>query len=319
MLKKTTVLAIAFFLLHNVFAQNSKSETSTNSELNKELTIANKTDYENTNKNRIEIDSTRIKGYKMTPSGVEYRLLYDSKEGRKPQKDETILANLRMSVMSTDSVLMETFSTDQKQYLPYDDVSLKEVFEQLNVGDSVEFHISADTLFQKTFNVPTPIWIQPGERIRFVMKVEDVFTQEELQKKNMEQMESYRKMDEENLKAYIANLQNVKTTQSGLMYIIEKEGKGKIAAPGQKIATVYRGYFINGEIFDENTDREKPFEFELGQGQVIPGWDEGIALTKKGGKYKFIIPWSLAYGERGSAPIMPFTSVIFDVEIIDIK
>lgn len=258
-------------------------------------------------------------GYKKTESGLEYKILADDKEGKVPGKGDVFLANLRMSVMSTDSVLMETFSTDQKQYLPYDEASLKEVFEQLTAGDSVEFHISADSLFQKTFNVPTPPWLQPGERIRFVMKVEDVFTQEELQKKNMEQMESYRKMDEEGLKAYVADLQNVKTTPSGLMYIIEKEGTGKTPEKGNQVSILYKGYFTNGQTFDENTDPTKPFEFAIGLGQVIPGWDEGVMLMKKGGKYKLIVPWNLAYGERGSGPIMPYSSLVFDLEVLDIK
>jgi FKBP-type peptidyl-prolyl cis-trans isomerase len=258
-------------------------------------------------------------GYKKTESGLEYKILADDKEGKVPGKGDVFLANLRMSVMSTDSVLMETFSTDQKQYLPYDEASLKEVFEQLTAGDSVEFHISADSLFQKTFNVPTPPWLQPGERIRFVMKVEDVFTQEELQKKNMEQMESYRKMDEEGLKAYVADLQNVKTTPSGLMYIVEKEGTGKTPEKGNQVSILYKGYFTNGQTFDENTDPTKPFEFAIGLGQVIPGWDEGVMLMKKGGKYKLIVPWNLAYGERGSGPIMPYSSLVFDLEVLDIK
>ncbi len=258
-------------------------------------------------------------GYKKTESGLEYKILVDDKEGKVPGKGDVFLANLRMSVMSTDSVLMETFSTNQKQYLPYDEASLKEVFEQLTAGDSVEFHISADSLFQKTFNVPTPPWLQPGERIRFVMKVEDVFTQEELQKKNMEQMESYRKMDEEGLKAYVADLQNVKTTASGLMYIVEKEGTGKSPEKGNQVSILYKGYFTNGQTFDENTDPTKPFEFAIGLGQVIPGWDEGVMLMKKGGKYKLIVPWNLAYGERGSGPIMPYSSLIFDLEVLDIK
>jgi|LakMenE01Jun11ns_1017448.scaffolds.fasta_scaffold9764114_2 FKBP-type peptidyl-prolyl cis-trans isomerase FkpA len=258
-------------------------------------------------------------GYKKTESGLEYKILQDDKEGKVAGKGDVFLANLRMSVMSTDSVLMETFSTDQKQYLPYDEASLKEVFEQLSAGDSVEFHISADSLFQKTFNVPTPPWLKPGERIRFVMKVEDVFTQEELQKKNMEQMESYRKMDEDGLKAYVAGLQNVKTTASGLMYIIEKEGTGKAAVKGNQVSMLYKGYFTNGQTFDENSDPSKPFEFAVGLGQVIPGWDEGVMLMKKGGKYKLIVPWNLAYGERGSGPIMPYSSLIFDLEVLDIK
>ncbi len=77
--------------------------------------------------------------------------------------------------------------------------------------------------------------------------------------------------------------------------------------------------FLDGEKFDSSYDRGEPFEFTLGAGQVIKGWDEGISYMKEGGKATLIMPSSLAYGAYGAGIIPPYTSLIFEVELIDVK
>jgi FKBP-type peptidyl-prolyl cis-trans isomerase FkpA len=259
------------------------------------------------------------KDFKKTESGIEYRFLKDDKESINASAGDVLLSNLRMSIESNDSLLMETFSTNSLQYLPYEEPSLKQIFSLLSKGDSVEFFINADTLFQKTFGMPTPPWIASGERIRFIMAVSDILNQEQLETKNKEQLESMRMEDEQSLKAYLEKQPNVKTTESGLMYIVVKEGKGKAPKRGDQVSMLYTGYFTNEDVFDENQSKDEPFKFSVGLGQVIPGWDEGVLLMKEGAQYKFIIPWNLAYGESGSGPIMPFSSLVFDVELLKVN
>src|SRR5690606_35260807 len=99
------------------------------------------------------------------------------------------------------------------------------------------------------------------------------------------------------LDAYLATQQDVRQTASGLRYVVVKATGGKQAKKGNKVSMLYKGYLLNGEVFDQNQDgSHPPFEFTLGLGQVIQGWDEGVALMKEGEQYKFIIPWKLAYG-----------------------
>ena len=82
----------------------------------------------------------------------------------------------------------------------------------------------------------------------------------------------------------------------------------------------YRGTLFDGTQFDASYDRNEPFTFELGVGQVIAGWDEGIALMKKGGKATLLIPSAIGYGERGAGDMIPpFTPLVFEVELIDFK
>jgi len=110
------------------------------------------------------------------------------------------------------------------------------------------------------------------------------------------------------------------TTESGLAYFMIKEGEGVQASAGKTVSVHYTGKLADGTKFDSSHDRGQPIEFPLGEGRVIPGWDEGIALLKVGGKATFIIPPHLAYGERGAGGVIPpNATLIFEVELMGIK
>ena len=109
------------------------------------------------------------------------------------------------------------------------------------------------------------------------------------------------------------------TTQSGLKYLILSKGKGAHAELNKNVEVHYTGYLTNGKVFDSSVERSDPIEFILGTGQVIPGWDEGIALMNIGDKFRLIIPSNLAYGEKGAGEVIPPNStLIFDVQLINI-
>ncbi|NGY38206.1 peptidylprolyl isomerase [Flavobacterium sp. XN-5] len=109
-------------------------------------------------------------------------------------------------------------------------------------------------------------------------------------------------------------------TESGLRYQFIQKGEGKQAAAGKMVSVHYEGSLENGKVFDSSYPRKKPIEFKLGQGQVIEGWDEGIALLKVGDKARFVIPSHLGYGSRGAGgAIPPNATLIFDVELMDVK
>ena len=108
--------------------------------------------------------------------------------------------------------------------------------------------------------------------------------------------------------------------ESGLIYISKEDGTGTQAEDGKKVSVHYTGKLLDGTVFDSSIDKGEPFVFTLGQGQVIRGWDEGIALMKEGGKATFIIPSDLGYGSRGAGnQIPPFSPLLFEVELIDVE
>ena len=97
-------------------------------------------------------------------------------------------------------------------------------------------------------------------------------------------------------------------------------GDGATAAAGQSVSVHYTGWLTNGQKFDSSVDRNDPFEFNLGRGQVIPGWDQGVAGMQVGGKRKLTIPPELAYGSRGAGGVIPpNATLVFEVELLGIR
>ena len=111
----------------------------------------------------------------------------------------------------------------------------------------------------------------------------------------------------------------VVTTKSGLKYEDLKEGTGAEAKKGDSVDVHYTGWLTDGKKFDSSKDRNMPFNFRLGAGDVIQGWDEGVAGMKVGGKRKLMIPPELGYGAKGKGPIPPNAELIFEVELLKIK
>jgi peptidylprolyl isomerase len=110
------------------------------------------------------------------------------------------------------------------------------------------------------------------------------------------------------------------TTESGLMYYDFEEGTGDTPEAGQQVVVHYTGWLKDGTKFDSSLDRGTPFPFTLGVGQVIPGWDEGVATMKVGGKRQLVIPPELGYGETGAAgAIPPNATLIFEVELLEVQ
>ena len=120
-------------------------------------------------------------------------------------------------------------------------------------------------------------------------------------------------------KEYLANNakeEGVKVTESGLQYLVVKEGNGKKPGPNDVVTVHYTGRLIDGTVFDSSVERGEPATFAVGQ--VIPGWVEGLQLMSEGSAYRLFIPSELAYGEHGTGPIQPDSTLIFDVQLLKV-
>ncbi len=134
-------------------------------------------------------------------------------------------------------------------------------------------------------------------------------------------IESYatRKNDaDQEILSYLAdNNIDVKPNLSGLVYIPIKEGKGETPQLGDKVAFHYKGYFLNGEVFDSSYEKSYPLIIELGNDMIIKGLEETLLLMNKGAQSMVVIPFYMAYNDMENAPVPPYSNLIFEVEMLD--
>ena len=192
-------------------------------------------------------------------------------------------------------------------------------------GDSAHFLMRADSFLLKSAGMRSlPEYIKESDQILFCSRMVELIPKamfEELRRQETEkqaaEMSAKSAAEKGNRDEYLKknNITQSPTT-SGLIVVMNQEGSGEKPQNGQKVTVHYTGYLTDGTKFDSSVDRGEPFSFSLGVGQVIKGWDEGIALLKPGAKAKLIIPSSIGYGARNMGSIPPFSTLIFDVELI---
>jgi len=263
---------------------------------------------------------------KTTKSGLRYKINTHKDGSRKPKAGELMLVNFVIKT-STDSIFSSTYR-DIKKPVPFQVMSdtiknghvESEGVNLLTEGDSATFMVIADTFFMQN-RQPVPPGIKAGSDLKIIIKVVKVQTIPEYQAGLQAMAGDQKKKDQKQIQDYLASkkITNVQTTASGISYTIEKEGTGDVPKAGNNIMVNYKGKLLNGTFFDSSEKSGKPFEFPVGVGAVIPGWDESLLLLKKGSKANLYIPSGLAYGPNGSGPIPANSVLIFEVEVVDIK
>lgn len=265
---------------------------------------------------------------KIATGSIDYKFERQLKSGKKPAKGDMLTLNLSYSLQrpTGDTLLFDSkFLPQQSIRVPLNSPGFKgdimEALEMLETGDSITFTVPADSFFLRTAGSEIPKHIPPNSKlifhvglIRFVTQKEYQFERAQLDTISMEQ----EKLD---LRRYlIENNIKIQPRKSGLIIIPSTAGGGPKPQRGDTVKVHYTGYLMNGQKFDSSVDRGEPFSFVLGMGQVIAGWDEGIAELQTGGKAKFIIPSSIGYGPRGAGQtIPPFATLIFEVELLKIE
>lgn len=240
----------------------------------------------------------------------------DTLNKRKTKMDDLVDIDYHMSIASNDSVLAETFTKNQPVTVPASHPSFSGIFKQMKKGDRVNIVISADSFYKYTINAPLPSYIKPGDSLRFYIKVHDIMNEPEFAAKEYAKELAQTREDSLVAVKFLSQFQRINKTHTGLHYTISKPGTGKQPVAGNKVTVKYRGYLMNGKVFESN---QQGFTFILGSKDVIAGWNEGIKLMREGGRFKFIIPPHLAYGGSGADIIPPFTTIVFDIDLISVE
>lgn len=258
-------------------------------------------------------------------SGLKYKFIVHNKNGIKPEIGDILVLNMKYST-EDDSLLFNTREFTRKYHTQmkepsHEGGSIEDAFAMMSVGDSARFLIDAQSFFQKTRKSDIPPYIKPGSKLIFDIKLVNIQSIEEFEEERRAIRHSNENEQEEMkiLNAYLerANI-NVEPFNSGLYYIEEVKGTGKQAEFGKTLIVHYTGTFIDGKVFDSTLRHNEPLTFILGEKEKIQ-WEEGIAKMKEGGRSKLIIPSHLAYGGTQTGPIPPYSTLIFEVELLEVK
>lgn len=264
---------------------------------------------------------SKYKGFKKDKeSGIYYKFYVQNKDSVQAQTGDAV--SLMYQLALKDSILVPSMPIEELVRESFYKGDVYDAIRMMHVGDSATFILDADTFF----------YYMGGENpfdtkeLYFTFKMTDLMPKAEVEAMMQAQedqynayMEQARAAEDSLMQNYIAkNKIKVTPTASGLYFIPKKSGKGAMAANGQKVAVHYVGKLLDGTEFDNSIKRGEPIEFILGQGQVIPGWDEGISMMNEGAKAVLLIPSKLAYGERGNQAIPPCSPLVFDVELVKI-
>lgn len=261
------------------------------------------------------------RNYKTTARGLKYTINKKGNGGR------TIMAGYYVTCRWWLKTMKDSLITSSDAYgvtpefkvdVPKYNGDPVEGFTYLNKGDSATFLLNVDSVYKNNM----PPFAKQGENLKYVVSILDVNTPAEYKEKKAMMAKKQKELDNQLILAYLKqhNITNALHTDSGLYYIVAEPGNGVKPHAGQKVTVNYTGQLLDGTVFDSNEKKEfghvEPFSFNLGQHNVISGWDLGIPLFGVGGKGTLIIPSHLAYGEHGQGPIKANSVLIFDIELV---
>lgn len=288
---------------------------------------------------------TSCKKTKVTEKdGIEYTYVKEGNE--KAPNGEFLLYNLQITTES-DSVIYSTIEEPFPGYLMVNDSmpvtnGMDEIFLGLRKGDSIAFESTAKIIFGGNF----PPFMKEDDVVKVRLGAFEIMNEEAIQAyfekvmaaedgKKAERATERILEEDKIIQDYIKEKGlTAEKTESGLYYVIEEAGTGEAVSPGTTMLVDYAGYLIDGKLFDtsiETLAKEhgifnearpgyEPLKVDVGMGQVIPGWDEGLLLLKKGSKGKFIIPSPLGYGENAMGDMIPANSIlVFDVDVAEVQ
>jgi FKBP-type peptidyl-prolyl cis-trans isomerase len=263
--------------------------------------------------------------FQTTPSGLEYIFFTENSDGIKPGPED--IMELEMVYKTeNDSVVFDSrdiigspFRMKQKGIIA-GVATIDEGLAMMHTGDSARFIVDAETFFLVTQGREVPPGIKPGSKLIFDVKMKNIFNMETYRAQKQEKFASSAQEEETILKSYLqtSNI-TAEPTTSGLYFIEEIKGKGKKPQAGMKVVIHYTGTFINGQIFDSSLQRNEAFDFVFGAEDVIPGLEEGVSYMNEGGKAMLVIPSHLAYGDKQVNKIPPYSTLIFYIELLEVK
>jgi FKBP-type peptidyl-prolyl cis-trans isomerase len=264
--------------------------------------------------------SSQNNTFQKTPLGLKYQIIDHKPNTLKPQIGDLITFEFKITNYK-DSVIQQQKAANIPIRKAQNGADVFDVFPFLAQGDSVVCHVETDSIAK--YGGGLPPFLPAGTQLKYTFRILEVKSQAELRQAEQKLLMEYAQK----------NQLKTQTTPSGLIYAITQAGAGATPQKGQKVKVNYVGKLLDGKLFDTSIEAiakannkyqegrpYQPLEFAVGVGQVIKGWDEGIALLQVGTKAVLLIPSELGYGSRGAGgDIPPNSPLIFEIELLGVQ
>ncbi len=264
----------------------------------------------------------KFPGYKKTADGLYYKFHSQNPTATKPQLTDFLKVNMACYLHDSlyydwQGTQRDVFTQLQKPVFPGD---LLEAYAMMHLGDSASFYIKADSVVLKYYEKdPASAGLTADDYFRYEVKLVEVQTQEEF-KANIEKMKaSMEAASRKALADYVA-VNNISVTPepSGVFIIPLEKGKGRCPVKGDQVEVDFATYLLDGQSVGSTLDSSEKLKFVLGEGLVIPGWEEIVPKMHLGDRVKAIIPFDMAYGEHSVGSIPSYANLIYDIKLLKI-
>ena len=264
-----------------------------------------------------------------TKSGLQYKIFAKGGD-RKVGEGDLMTVQLSYS-NSKDSILYDSKKQGGGVEMVLNKPSFKggpeEGMQMMHVGDSIVMRLPADSVFLKTFQTSIPRYVKKGSSLTFHIVLLDLIEKEKVgsvlaeREKKYQESNLARKRDEAtNIDKFImVNDYKVDPFPSGLYFIIIKDGNGYSPTHENIVKIKYYSTLIDGTNVEGSPEKPLVKEFRIGDTALLKGFEEGLLMTRLGGHYTFVLPSKLAYGDKQQGKLPPYTTLIYDVELIELK
>ena len=264
----------------------------------------------------------KFPGYKQTSTGLYYRFHRQDAAARKPQSTDFLKLNITCYLH--DSLYYDWQGSESEVYAQLSDSrfagDLQEAYAMLHVGDSASFYIKADSIAAIYYDQdPKAIGLKPDDYFRYEMKLVEVLTKDEFQanidrmKKNM--MEASKSA----LQAYVKKENiDVNPIVTGVYVIPVEKGYGRCPVKGERVELDFATSLLDGTPVGSTFGQDEKFTFVLGEGTVIPAWEEIVPKMRLGERVRAIVPYEMAYGEHSVGSIPSYSNLVYDIKLLKI-
>lgn len=263
----------------------------------------------------------KFPGYQKTAKGLYYKFYSQNPTAVQPQLTDYL--KIQMTCYLNDSLYYDfqqsrdgVFTQLRESYFPGD---LEEAYAMMHVGDSASFFVKADSIALRYYGIkPDSVGLKASDYFRYEVKLLEIKTVEELQAEAEVAMEGLRTASDQALLDYLAANNITEHTISGLYYKKLNTTNGAMPRVGQTAQVRYVATFLDGSLLGSSDDLGPQYDVPMGQHKVLRGLEEGIGMMHVGEKARFVIPYSLAYGDKAYGNVPAFSNLIFDVELLNV-